>query len=448
MSELFKAYRSCRKRKRHTRQEQEFSFYITRSLPKLRNLLVTRKYIPLPARTFLITKPVLREIFAPEFRDRVDQHFISEKLEPLFEKELIYDCYSCRKGKGTLFGIKRLKRFIAQCSANYRKDCYVLMCDIKGYFMSIVRKDLWVRLEKFVNEKYQGEDKESLLWQLKVFLFHSPLDKVVVRGDRKKWKELPDNKSVFSCSGVSKPCDYDGEYTADMDINQKGLTIGALPSQMLGNFYLSPFDHFCKSRFRFYGRYVDDFFIVHESREYLLDMVKVLREFLQSMGLKLHPDKIRIYHYKQGVPFLGAVIKGRALLPGKRIRGGFRNVLREIDALPKETKHDEAIEQSVCRINSYLGMLKHFNACKYIRNMIKRHPRLRFFFLIEENLSKVTSIHKIMTKQHQYVWKLAMKRYHEQFRKRNLLKTFLSRKRTYSIIYKELYGIPAQKHPS
>lgn len=447
MGELYHGYCSCRKRKRNTLQEQEFSFHITTALPKLRNELLTETYAPLPARTFLITKPVLREIFAPDFKDRVDQHFVSEKLEPLFEKEFIYDCYSCRKGKGTLFGIKRLQRFIAQCSANFTKDCYILLGDIKGYFMSIVRGNLWEKLKAFVEEKYHNNDKEKLLWQLHVFLFNSPLNNVVIRGNRKLWRELPDNKSVFSCCGAPKPCDYDGEYTADMDVNKKGLTIGALPSQMLGNFYLSPFDHFCKSMLRFYGRYVDDFYIVHESKEFLLNIVKVLKEFLKSMGLVLHPDKIRVLHYKQGIPFLGAIIKGKALLPGKRIRGGFRRVLRDIDELPDYMKHTHKIEDYVSKINSYLGMLKHFNARKYIRNMIERHPRVKFFFHIEEDLSKVTSIRKIMEKQHQYAWKITMRRYHEQFRKRNEYKPFLSRKRLYDFVYFELYGImPSLEH--
>ena len=114
MGELYHGYLSCRKRKRKTEQEQKFSFNITTNLPKLRNELLLSTYKPLPVRSFLIDNPVLREIFAPEFRDRVDQHFIAEKLEALFEKEFIYDCYSCRKGRGTLFGIQRLKRFIAQ----------------------------------------------------------------------------------------------------------------------------------------------------------------------------------------------------------------------------------------------------------------------------------------------------------------------------------------------
>lgn len=441
--ELYHGYCSCRKRKRSTEQEQEFSINITKNLLSLRNDLYQETYVPLPIRTFLVTKPVLREIFAPEFRDRVDQHYFSEKLEPLLEKELIYDCYSCRKGKGTTFGIYRLKRFIAQCSANFTKDCYVLLGDIKGYFMSIPRPKLWEQLRKFISEKYTGTDKEKFLWQLETFLFHSPLDNVIVRGNRKQWEELPDNKSLFACSGAPKPNEYMGNYTAAMDINARGLTIGALPAQMLANFFLSPFDHHCKSklRLRFYGRYVDDFFVVHTSKEYLLQIVNVLRKFLKEMGLELHPNKIQILHYKQGIPFLGAVIKGKAVLPGRRIRGGMRNLFREIDTLDDDIKHDTQIEDYVCRVNSYLGMMRQFNARKYTRTMIEKHPRLKFFFAFDKDNKKVTSIHKIMEIRHLVTWKKALVEYHEQFRKRNQEKPFKSKSQLYNLTHFELYGV-------
>ena len=36
----------------------------------------------------------------------------------------IYDSYSCRVGKGTHFGIGRVKRFIRQCSENYARDAW------------------------------------------------------------------------------------------------------------------------------------------------------------------------------------------------------------------------------------------------------------------------------------------------------------------------------------
>ena len=44
---------------------------------------------------FIVDKPVKREIFAADFRDRVVYHFLIGKLNHLFEKQFIND--SCTK---------------------------------------------------------------------------------------------------------------------------------------------------------------------------------------------------------------------------------------------------------------------------------------------------------------------------------------------------------------
>ena len=65
MSDVTNAYYSCRKRKRRTRQEQEFSIFVSSSIINLRNDILFENYKPMPIRSFLIDNPVLREIFAP-----------------------------------------------------------------------------------------------------------------------------------------------------------------------------------------------------------------------------------------------------------------------------------------------------------------------------------------------------------------------------------------------
>lgn len=69
--------------------------------------IISKKYIQESSNCFIANMPVKREIFAACFRDRVVHHFIFKKLNPLIEKQLLYDVYSCRKGKGTFFGVDR-----------------------------------------------------------------------------------------------------------------------------------------------------------------------------------------------------------------------------------------------------------------------------------------------------------------------------------------------------
>jgi retron-type reverse transcriptase len=54
----------------------------------------------------------------------------------------IEDSYNCRKGKGTDYGVKRAAYF-----ANKYSDGWILICDLKGFFMSINKKLLWDKLK-------------------------------------------------------------------------------------------------------------------------------------------------------------------------------------------------------------------------------------------------------------------------------------------------------------
>ena len=409
---------SCRKHKRDSIEYMDFAMHLVDWLPALRNSVLYGTYEPDPLRAFLVDQPVLREIFAPRFKDRVDQLYIASLLEPLLEKELIYDCYSCRKGKGTLFGVRRLHRFIAQCSNNYQGDAFVLLCDLSGYFMSIDRNRLWNRLEAFLRRCYFGDDLELLLYQLHQFIFHPSLKDIDIRGNRKKWRHLPDSKSLFKAMGTLKPDAHEGGYTVGDMLFWMGLIIGALPSQMLSNFYLSPFDHYCKHELglRYYGRYVDDFFVVHQDRAFLESLIPLLRSFLESLGLTLHPEKIRIVHYRQGVPYLGAFIKGGAILPGKRIQANFRRLLMEVDRLPLSVFDRKVIERYCRRINSYLGLLRQYNAKGYVRRMFAEHPVLRMYFWWEDCTVKVECKFRRYDRMDAFIWNKAMGDYHEQFR--------------------------------
>ena len=78
-----------------------------------------------------------------DFRDRVVHHLLFNYIAPMLERTFIADSYSCRKGMGTLYGIRRLERHIRSCSDNFRRECYVLKLDIRGYFMNIDRRKLY-----------------------------------------------------------------------------------------------------------------------------------------------------------------------------------------------------------------------------------------------------------------------------------------------------------------
>jgi retron-type reverse transcriptase len=101
LESLYRAYRQCRRRKRHTHNALAFERDLEANLLTLHEALEGGTYVPRPSLAFLVTKPKPREIFAADFRDRVVHHLLVGHLEPRWERRFIHDSYACRRGKGT-----------------------------------------------------------------------------------------------------------------------------------------------------------------------------------------------------------------------------------------------------------------------------------------------------------------------------------------------------------
>lgn len=143
----------------------------------------------------------------------------------------------------------------------------------------------------------------------------------------------------------------------------KGIPIGNLTSQLFANVYMNAFDQFIKHtiKVRHFIRYTDDFVFISESENELRDLVPVIESFLtEFLCLHLHPHKVSIRKYRQGVDFLGYV-----LLPHHRVlrTKTKRRILRKLDQKLDLVRQDlcpaESFEQS---LQSYLGVLSHANA--------------------------------------------------------------------------------------
>lgn len=140
--DICQAYRDARRYKRKRAYQLKFEFNLEDNLVNLRDELYAGTYRPGPSSCFIIHEPKMREVFAAEFRDRIVHHLFYNYTHRIFERTFIYDSYSCIEGRGTHFGIDRLRHHIVSESAGYTRPCYVLRIDISGYFMSIDRKIL------------------------------------------------------------------------------------------------------------------------------------------------------------------------------------------------------------------------------------------------------------------------------------------------------------------
>lgn len=362
LRDLFKAYYSARKNKRRTFSQMEFETHYEDHIIDLWEEIQQGVYTPSPSIAFVKKKPVIREVFAPAFRDRVVHHYIFQKLSPIYEKEFIPDSYSCRKGKGTLYGIKRVQGFLRSVHKKELHNSFILKLDIKNYFYSLDREYLFSLLEKKIkSETFLGVDKEILLFLVKQTIFNDPTKNVIKKGSSKEWSLLPRSKSLFHAP------------------KGKGLAIGNLTSQLFSNIYLHSFDCFIRDELlvEYYGRYVDDFVLIHPSQDFLKSCIPKIQTRLSSLGLSLHPKKIYLQHYKKGLPFLGAYITPFVCYAENRVK---KNAYQCIHSIQKKMQNNKDTylyserKNIQSSLNSYLGTIAQYSSFSLRKKMLNTFP--------------------------------------------------------------------------
>ena len=173
-------------------------------------------------------------------------------------------------------------------------------------------------------------------------------------GDLDDWARLPMDKSLF----YSSP--------------ECGLPIGNLSSQLFSNIYLNEFDQYCKRVLgcKRYGRYVDDVYVVSADKRALQSWLPAMRDFLKDeLGLHLHPHKMRIVSEWEGVEFLGAFVKPYSCYISASSLHRMRNKVKNLRKTA--TRHLEA------SVNSYLGVLSHYDSFHLRSLMFAHHPLLQ-----------------------------------------------------------------------
>ena len=352
---LLEAYYDCRRRKRRTASAIVYEMDYETKLIALRDRINNRVYQPGKSICFVVTRPRYREVFAASFEDRIVHHYIALRLEPLFELVFSPRTFNCRKEKGQLYGINILKQDIRDCSENYTRTCWIMKLDLQGFFMSIDKALLADLIDRFITQYYTGSDIDDLRYLCRIVVLHCPEKNCEKHSPAHYWDYLPANKSLFT----------NGE--------GKGVAIGNLFAQLFANFLLNEFDWFLeKIGIKYHGRYVDDFYCIHQDKAVLLNAVPLIRDKLAEFGLTLNPKKFYFQHYTKGVEFTGAVVKPKTSYCCNRTITNFIAAVRRLN----NAKTLRQVEHAVCSINSYLGLLRHHNEYgtrKKVLGMIERH---------------------------------------------------------------------------
>ena len=265
----------------------------------------------------------LRHISSVHFSERVVQKSLTQNaLVPAIVPSLVAGNSANVKGRGTDYAVRRLKRQLVDHYRRHGAEGYVLVTDFSDYF---------ARLE-------HGHVKH---------IISSSID---------------DERVVALANAL---VDSQGE---------KGLGLGSEPNQICAVAYPSVIDHYVEEMLgvEAYGRYMDDTYCLHESKEYLQIVQLLIERKCEEIGIVINPKKTRIVKLTKGFTFLK---KRFSYGPNGKIvvRPCRASITRERRKLKKLAKMHEAGAISYDQIErsymSWRGSMKRLDAHRTVQSM-------------------------------------------------------------------------------
>lgn len=252
---LYKAYKKAKCGKKFNGSSAKFQTMSLEGLHLLKEQLENQTYRMNPYNEFKVYEPKERVIKSCFFKDKVVQHCLCDNiLHPRLASEFIKTNYAGQEGKGTHFGMDSLRDQMLEFYREHGLNRWILKCDIKKFFYQI--------------------DHEVLK---DIVDYHFPNEYV-------KWLN---HLFIDSTDGL-------------------GLPLGNQVAQVYALLMLNGLDRFITGELgiKLYGRYMDDFYLIHQDKGYLTWSLDCIKEFVASLGLSLN-GKTQILPFKNGILFTG-----------------------------------------------------------------------------------------------------------------------------------------------
>lgn len=323
---LENAYKHARKQKRYRNEFLTFSNNLDDNLLAIQEAVRNGTFIFGPYRRHWVYIPKKRLVMALPCESRIVQWAIYLKLNPFYDRMMIEDSYACREGKGSLAAALRLQYWMQHVEGKPGR-WYCVKLDISKYFY---RVDHAVLLD--------------------------------ILGDRIKDPQLMDLlKTIIECNGqkFGLPRFMSPDDVEEFDwLDDVGMPIGNLTSQMFANIFLDVLDQYCKHvlRIRYYIRYMDGIVVLAESLEQAHAYHQAIGAFL-STRLRLDLNAKSSIRPVGRVEFVGYIITSRELKLRKQT---IRRMKESMRAICRKYATGEMSQLDFDRrVASYKGMIKH-----------------------------------------------------------------------------------------
>ncbi len=282
---LYDAFIAAKKGSDWKPQVQKFETNYLIELSKIQKDLEDKSYSFLPTSNFILNeRGKTRHITGEQIQDRIVKHALCDEiLNPAITKYLIYDNGASQKGKGIDFTRNRLlthlRKFYMKNGSN---NGYILLIDFSKYYDNIRHKELVELFEQYVSN-------DHAMWLLKKIIKASEIDVSYMTDE--EFENCMDK--VFNSLDHDK---IDEKLLTGKKFMAKHLNIGDQVAQTAGILYPLKIDNYIKivKGVKFYGRYMDDSYVIHEDKEFLKELLCEITDIAKEIGITVNHKKTRI----------------------------------------------------------------------------------------------------------------------------------------------------------
>lgn len=282
---LYEAFQKAKVGSDWKPQVQKFEMNLLTELSKLQKELQNRTFKFSPPNEFILNERGKTRVISGDcIRDRVVKRALCDEiLIPSIRKYLIHDNGASLKGKGIGFTRDRLEVHLRKYyHKNQSNEGYILLGDYTKYFDNIQHKLLMDMFRKIINN-------DLAIWLLEKVLEQAMVD-----------VSFMDNNEYADClNTVFNSLEYDKvdkKLLTGEKYLAKHMNIGDQVAQVAGIFYPHKLDNYIKivEGVKYYGRYMDDFYVIHDNKEYLKELVKRIEAEALNNGILINKKKTRI----------------------------------------------------------------------------------------------------------------------------------------------------------
>lgn len=329
---LYEAYKVCRRNVAWKASVQSFISQAPLKVYELREKLISGKWKTKGFHEFdILERGKKRHIKSVAFEERIVQRCLCDNcLTPVLSSNLIYDNGATLPKKGPHFALKRCKKHLADHIRKFGREGYILLMDFKSYFETISHELVLKIIDAALSDK--------------------------------RTKKLI--KALVDAFG------------------KIGLGLGSQVSQILAVVFGNPLDHFSKEDLGIsgYARYNDDIYLIHRSKEFLIECLEKIKEVCERLHLTINLKKTKIVKLSKGFKYLkckfyitdsGKIVKKIDRRSITRSRRKLKKLKRFVD------EGILTIDDVYQSCQGWMNHAKQFDSWETRTNYIKEYLKLR-----------------------------------------------------------------------